>query len=103
MPLRQRWLINGQEHRHGAADHLRRHGHGAPANQVSAAFAQAKLHRAAIGVTQRAGVIAEQPGIAGAAGNADLLLDALLRHPLTAAHAAMVLQPLAELPRCLRL
>ena len=30
-------------------------------------------------VPQRAGVIAEQPGVARAAGYADLLLDALLR------------------------
>jgi hypothetical protein len=32
-------------------------------------------------VTQRAGVIAEQPDAAGAAGQADLLLDFLLGHP----------------------
>jgi hypothetical protein len=49
------------------------------ADQVGAAFAQAKLHRAAIGIAQRAGVIAEQPGIAGAAGYPDVLLDGLLR------------------------
>jgi hypothetical protein len=61
------------------AHHLRGDRDGAIANQVGAAFAQAKLHRAAVLVAERAGVIAEEPGIAGAAGYADVLLDGLFR------------------------
>ena len=46
----------------------------------SAALGKAKAHRAAMLVPQRAGVIAEQPGATGAAGQTDVLLDGLLRH-----------------------
>jgi hypothetical protein len=35
------------------------------ADQVGAAASEAKLHRAAVLVAERAGVIAEEPGIAG--------------------------------------
>jgi hypothetical protein len=38
-----------------------------------------KLHRSAIGITERAGVIAEEARLAGAAGYADVLLDLLFR------------------------
>jgi len=52
--------------------------HPLPADQVGAALAEAKLDRAAILVPQRAGVIAKQARVAGAAGDADLLLYPLL-------------------------
>jgi hypothetical protein len=52
--------LNAGEHCHGAADHLWRYRDALPADQVSAALAETKLHRSAIGITQRAGVIAEQ-------------------------------------------
>ncbi len=71
--------LDAGEHRHSLAHHVRRDRPRRPADQVSAALGEAKLHRAAIGVTQGAGVIPEQPGIAGAAGNADVLLDLLFR------------------------
>ena len=51
-------------------------------------------------VTQRAGVIAEEPGSAGAAGYADVLLDGLLRHLLAGALVLMVWQPPAALLHC---
>ena len=78
-PAGWRLHLNTGEHRNGAAHHLRCDRHALPADQVSAALAQAELHWAAILVTQRAGVIAEEPGAAIAAGDADFLLDALLR------------------------
>ena len=62
------------------ADHLRRHGDRPPADQVSAALAQAELHWAAVGVLKGTGVIAEDLGIAVADGQPNLLLDALLAH-----------------------
>ena len=70
--------MSGSNHFWGDRDAL-------PADQVSAAFAQAKLHRPAMLVTQRAGVVAEQPSVAGAAGDADLLLYSLLRCQVLAA------------------
>ena len=54
-------------------------------------------------VAQRAGVIAEEPGIAGAARYADVLLDLLFRHLLAGARVPMVWQLPEALPRCLRL
>ena len=72
--------LDAGEHSHGAANHLGRHGDALPADQVSAALAQAKLHWSAVLVTQRAGVIAEESGVAGAAGEPYLLLDGLLAH-----------------------
>jgi hypothetical protein len=41
------------------------YGHLLPADEVGAAFAQPKLHWAAVLVLERAGVIAEEPGSAG--------------------------------------
>ena len=43
-------------------------------------------------VAQGAGVIAEEPGIAGAARYADVLLDLLFRHLLAGARVPMVWQ-----------
>jgi len=77
--------------------------HPLPADQVGAALGETKLHWPAMLIAQRAGVIAEQARVAGAAGQADVLLDLLLRHLLTAVHVAMVWQPPAELQRCLML
>ena len=71
--------LNTGEYRYLLTHHLRGDRDAPIADQVGAAFAEAKLHRSAIGIAQRAGVIAEQPGIAGAAGYADVLLDGLLR------------------------
>jgi hypothetical protein len=71
--------LNTGKHRYLLAHHLRGDRDGAVADQVGAAFAESKLHRAAIGIAQRAGVIAEEPGIAGAARYADVLLDLLFR------------------------
>ena len=71
--------LNTGEYRYLLAHHLRGDGDSPIADQVGAAFAKAKLHWAAIGIAQRAGVIAPEPGIAGAAGYADVLLDLLFR------------------------
>jgi len=59
--------------------HLWGDGASCPADQVGAAFAKAKLHRAAIGVLERAGVIAKQAARANAARKPDMLLDGLFR------------------------
>jgi hypothetical protein len=80
--------LNAGKHRHLLANHLLGNGAGGPADQVSTAFAQPEAHRAAMLITQRAGVIAEQPVGSGAAGKADLLLDLLLGH----SHAVTVQQ-----------
>jgi hypothetical protein len=72
--------LNAGEHRHGAADHLWRHRHALPADQVGAALAQTELNRAAILIPERAGVIAEQARVAIAAGDPYFLLDPLLAH-----------------------
>lgn len=95
--------LDAGEHRHLLADHLRCDGDALPADQISAALAQAKLHWAAILITQSAGVVAEEPGITIAAGDADLLLDLLFRHLLAGARVPMVWQPPAALPHYLRL
>jgi hypothetical protein len=71
--------LNAGEHRYLLAHHVRGDRDGPVADQVGAAFAEAKLHRSAVLVAQRAGVIAEEPGSAGAAGYADVLLDLLFR------------------------
>ena len=71
--------LNAGEHRYLLAHHVRRDRDSPIADKVGAAFAEAKLHRAAVLVTQRAGVIAEEPGIAGAARYADVLLNLLFR------------------------
>ena len=71
--------LDGHEHRNSGANHLGGDRDPLPPNQVSAALAQAKLNRAAILVPKRAGVIAEQPRVARAASDANLLLDLLLR------------------------
>ena len=69
--------LNAGEHRHGGADHIRRDSDALPADQISAALAQAKLHRPTITVHQRASVIAEQAAVTLATGEADFLLDGL--------------------------
>ena len=71
--------LNTGEYRYLLAHHLRGYGHLLPADQVGAAFAESKLHWAAVLVLERAGVIAEEPGSAGAARYADVLLDLLFR------------------------
>ena len=71
--------LNAGEYRYLLAHHLRGDRDSPIADQVGAAFAEAKLHRSAVLVTERAGVIAEEPGIAGAARYADVLLDLLFR------------------------
>lgn len=70
--------LNRQEDGYLLAHHVWGDRDSPVADQVGAAFAEAKLHRAAVLVFERAGVIAEKPGIAGAAGYADVLLDGLL-------------------------
>jgi len=59
--------LNAGEYRYLLAHHVRGDRDAPIADQVGDAFAQAELHRAAIGIAQRAGVIAEQPRITGAA------------------------------------
>ena len=71
--------LNRQEDSYLLAHHLRRDRDSPIADQVGAAFAQAELHRSAVLVAERAGVIAEEPGSAGAARYADVLLDLLFR------------------------
>jgi hypothetical protein len=71
--------LDAGKHRHLLAHHVRGDRDGPVADEVGAAFAEAKLHRSAVLVAQRAGVIAEEPGSAGAAGYADVLLDLLFR------------------------
>ena len=95
--------LNAGKHRYLLAHHVWGDRDSAVADQVGAAFAQAKLHRAAVLVAQRAGVIAKEPGSASAAGYADVLLDGLLRHLLDGARVPMVWQLPEALPRCLRL
>jgi len=51
--------LDAGEYCHLLPDHVRRDRARGPADQVGAALAQAEAHRTAIGVTQRAGVIAE--------------------------------------------
>jgi hypothetical protein len=70
--------LDAGEHRHLLAHHLRGDRHSPIADQVGAAFAESEADRSAVLVAQRAGVIAEELGIAGAAGYADVLLDGLL-------------------------
>jgi len=84
--------LNAGKHRHLLAHHLRRYCHRAPADQVSTAFAQPEAHRAAMLITQRAGVIPKQPRAAGAACQADLLLDLLLGHsyPVTLSQSGLI-------------
>jgi hypothetical protein len=72
--------LDAGEYRHLLAHHVRGDRDSPVADQVGAAFAEAKLHRSAVLVAQRAGVIAEEPGSAGAARYADVLLDGLLSH-----------------------
>ena len=95
-PAGWRLDLNAGEHSHSAADHLRRYGHALPADQVSAAFAQAKLHWSAVLVSERAGVISEQARITVAAGDPYFLLDALLAH----SHAVTLGQPSLINPLC---
>jgi hypothetical protein len=71
--------LDAGEHCHLLAHHVRGDRDGPVADQISAALAQAKLHRSAVLVPERAGVIAEQPRLAAAAGDADLLLYLLFR------------------------
>ncbi len=61
------------------SDHLLSNGDRAPTNQVGAALAQSKLHRAAILIEQRASVIAEQSAVTFATRKPDVLLDGLFR------------------------
>ena len=72
--------LDAEEHRHLGADHVRRHGHRPPADQVSAAFAQAEADRTAMLVAQGAGIVAKQAYWATTASKPDVLLDALLAH-----------------------
>jgi len=51
--------LDAGKHRHLLAHHAWGDGNGAVANKVGAAFAEAKLHRSAVLVAQRAGVIAK--------------------------------------------
>jgi hypothetical protein len=71
--------LDAGKHRHLLAHHLRGDRDSPVADQVGAAFAEAEADRSAVLVAQRAGVIAEEPGSAGAAGYADVLLDLLFR------------------------
>ena len=71
--------LDAGEYRHLLTHHLRRDRDAPVADQVGAAFAQPELHRPAVLVAERAGVIAPEPGSAGAAGYADVLLDLLFR------------------------
>jgi hypothetical protein len=57
--------LNAGEDSYLLAHHLRGDRDSPVADQVGAAFAQAKLHWAAVLVAERAGVIAPKPGIAG--------------------------------------
>ena len=79
-PAGWRLHLDAGEHRHLLANHLRRDRDRAPADQVSTALAQSELHRSAVLITQCAGVIAPESGLAAAAGDADVLLDLLLSH-----------------------
>jgi len=63
-PAGWRLDLNTGEHRHLLANHLWCNCHALPADQVSAALAQPKLHGSAILILKRAGVIAEEPGAA---------------------------------------
>jgi hypothetical protein len=71
--------LNAGKHRHLLAHHVRGDRDSPIADQVGAAFAEAEGNRSAVLVAQGAGVIAEEPGIAGAARYADVLLDLLFR------------------------
>ena len=71
--------LNAGKHRYLLTHHLRGDRDAPIADQVGAAFAEAELHRSTVLVLERAGVVAEEPGIAGAARYADVLLDGLLR------------------------
>ena len=57
--------LDAGEHSYLLAHHVRRDRDSPVADQVGAALAEAKLHRSAVLVAQRAGVIAEEPSIAG--------------------------------------
>ena len=72
--------LDAEEHGDALADHLLSDRARCPADQISASFAQAELHWAAVGILKRTGVIAEDFGIAVADGQPDLLLDTLLAH-----------------------
>ena len=61
----RRLNLNRQEDSYLLAHHVRSDRDGPIADQVGAALAQAKLHRAAVLVAERAGVIAPEPGSAG--------------------------------------
>jgi hypothetical protein len=65
MPAGRGLDLDAGEHRYLLAHHVRGDRDSPVADQVGAAFAEAKLHRAAVLVAERAGVIAEEPGIAG--------------------------------------
>ena len=71
--------LDAGEYSYLLAHHVRGDRDAPVADQVGAALAQAKLHWAAVLVAERAGVIAEEPSSAGAAGYADVLLDLLFR------------------------
>ena len=72
--------LNAGEHRDALAHHVWGDRARGPADQIGAALSQSKLHRAAVGIAQGAGVIAMQAHRATATGQADLLLDLLLGH-----------------------
>ena len=60
-----RLYLNRQEDGYLLPHHVRSDRDAPVADQIGAAFAQAKLHRSPVLVTQRAGVIAPEPGSAG--------------------------------------
>lgn len=67
-PAGWRLDLDAGEHGDALSDHLLSDRARCPADQVSTALAQAKLHWAAVGVLERAGVIAEDLGITVADG-----------------------------------
>ena len=70
--------LNAGKNSHLLANHVWRDGQLFPADQVSTAFAEAKLHRASIGILQASSVVAKQTAVTFAASESDVLLDLLL-------------------------
>jgi len=74
--------LDAGEDGHLLAHHVRCDRARRPADQIRAALGEAELHRPAIAVEQRAGVVAMQAHRTPGALEADLLLDALLAQPM---------------------
>jgi hypothetical protein len=70
--------LDAGKNSHLLANHVWRNGQLFPADQVSTAFAEAKLHRATVGILQRSRVVAKQATVTFAASESDVLLDLLL-------------------------